>query len=181
MGTLRTTVAAARFLLGPGAAAMAERVDHTPVPVGGFEANPALSVPDLVEQVASPLDLDRNAASAYLQVLTLAEPTSKNLAVWNNWPAKQLRTVLDLLVDRGLLVRGTRARAGRDVFLPGLWEDLKAPNLPIEAWKLPLYEGAPLDGRVLPLRPLHELFAAAWQRVQSGDAPAFAPASGQRA
>jgi hypothetical protein len=135
-----------------------------------------LSVPELVEQAAGQLDLDRSAASAYLQVLTLAEPTSKNLAVWNDWRPKQVSSVLDGLVERGLLTRGTCSRAGRDVFLPGAWEELKAPNLPIEAWKQMLYEGAPLDGRILPMRPLHELFAAAWQRVQLGDAPAFAPA-----
>jgi hypothetical protein len=55
---------------------------------------------------------------------------------------------------------------------------LSAPELVgqvIESWKLTRYEGAPIEGR-LPLCASHELFAVAWARVPSGDAPAFAPA-----
>jgi hypothetical protein len=173
--SLRPSYAATRFLLGPDASAMAERVEHTPVPAGGYEANPLLSVPELVDEVASDLKLERDAAAAFLQVLTLAEPTVRNLAVWNGWQPKRVAAVLDGLAERGLLVRGTRPRAGRGVFLPGVWQELSAPNLPIEAWKLALYDDAPLGGRVLPLKPLHELFLTAWRRVQSGDRPAFAP------
>ena len=58
------------------------------------------------------------------------------------------------------------------MFLPGPWEDLKAPDLPVESWCLRFHENRPL-GRLLGLRPLHRLFADAWAMVQSGDGPAF--------
>jgi len=55
-----------------------------------------------------------------------------------------------------------------------------APNLPLEAWKLPLYQlerdratgrpHGPLE-RFMPLAPPHQLFAAAWARVEAGDRP----------
>jgi hypothetical protein len=78
------------------------------------------------------------------------------------------------------VIEAKRARAGRGVFLPGGWMEAKSPNLPVESWKTGLYGLAVPDGgrhltgplaKFLPLRPLPELFAAAWQRVQDGDVP----------
>src|SRR5438552_18594633 len=46
--TLNAVFQATRFLRSDGASAMAERIAHTPVPIGGYEANPALSVRELV-------------------------------------------------------------------------------------------------------------------------------------
>ena len=39
---------------------------------------------------------------------------------------------IPLSVGRKLVLQATRARAGRSIFLPGEWADLKAPWLPIE-------------------------------------------------
>jgi hypothetical protein len=166
--------------LAQGAAAMAERVTDTPVPPGGWEANPIQSCPELVKEVEAALSLEEDAAILYLQVLALHEPTSKNLGRWNGWSPTRLKKASAALVQNGLVVEGTRARAGRAIFLPGHWVELKAPNLPLEAWKLPLYEITmeknvatfPLD-RVVALRPLHDVFKAAWDRLKSGDRPGF--------
>ena len=83
--------AATRFLRGAGATAMAERIARTPVPAGGYEGNPLLSAEQVVDDVVAHLDLDRDAAAVYLQVLTLAEPTARNLGTWNGWPAAPWR------------------------------------------------------------------------------------------
>src|SRR5947209_2361283 len=80
---------AAQLLLGPGATAMAERIASTPVPAGGYEANPLASAPELVAEVVSSLDLDPEHAAVYLQLLSLAEPTQRNLVAWNNCTSKQ--------------------------------------------------------------------------------------------
>ncbi|MEU6293961.1 hypothetical protein [Streptomyces erythrochromogenes] len=69
-----------------------------------------------------------------------------------------------------------RARAGRSVFLPGEWTELKAPHLPVETVKLashlasPLWRGEVLAPfvRLLPTAPLHGLFAQAWARTSGG-------------
>lgn len=56
------------------------------------------------------------------------------------------------------------------MFLPGGWTKAKAPNLPVETWKLALY---PLDTpRWLPSRSLPGLFAQAWDLVTRGEGPA---------
>jgi hypothetical protein len=82
------------------------------------------------------------------------------------------------LLDRGLVLEAKRSRAGRSHFLPGGWEDLKAPHLPLESWKLPLYQLPThppgfLLRRVLSLRPLGATFELAWKRVLDGDVPAY--------
>jgi hypothetical protein len=166
--------------LAQGAVAMAERVTNTPVFPDGWEANPGQSCPELVKEVETALSLEEDAAILYLQVLALHEPTSKNLPRWNVWTPARLKKASAALIQNGLVVEGTRARAGRGIFLPGHWVELKAPNLPLEAWKLPLYGITmeknvamfPLD-RVVALRPLHEVFATAWHRLKSGDRPGF--------
>jgi hypothetical protein len=161
------------FIRGAGAGAMAERVRRTPVAAGGFEADPEAGVPELVAEVANHTQLSRPAAGLYLQVLALAEPSVRNVIRWNAWPAATYAGAAGELVERGVVVNGKRPRAGREIFLPGPWQELKAPNLPLEAWKLPLYDNVGIGGRFLPMSPLHELFEMAWRRVRGGDAPGF--------
>ena len=169
----RSNYYAVRFLTDGGAEQFAERVRSTPVPAGGFEANPASSVPELLAEIASTLQLTPEAAALYLQVLTLAEPTIKNVVRWNGWTGKQYKTAAEELLAHQLVVSGKRPRAAREIFLPGAWNPLKAPNLPVETWKLALYEDAPIEGRMLILKPVHLLFAQAWSRLRSGDSPRF--------
>jgi hypothetical protein len=64
--------------------------------------------------------------------------------------------------------------------VPARRAEAKALNLPVETWKIDMYGLAVPEGgqyltgplyRFLPLRPLTELFAAAWRRVENGDQP----------
>lgn len=176
----RMVVRAIDLLRGQGYTAMAERVESTPVPPGAYEANPASSAPGTVRAVQEALGLGVDAAVLYLQLLTLLEPTDHNVHRWNGWTASRRRRVGAELASAGLLVQATRPRAGRHLFLPGEWIPADAADLPVEAWKLPLYRiehdragGRPRGPlpRFLPLEPLHELFAAAWARVEAGDRP----------
>lgn len=157
-------------------AAMAARVTETPVPESAYEQNPAQSVPDLVAEVAKALEIGEEPAALYLQVLTLMEPTTKNLRIWNGWTAARLKKAFAVLEGAGLVLEAKRARAGRNHFLPGGWMKRSAPRLPYETWKEPLYglrDGAgPLED-YLPLEPFHVLFAKAWQRVKDGDKPEY--------
>ena len=146
--------------------------EKSPVPDGQFEANPLVFVPELAANVSERLSVGANASALYLQVLTLPEPTIKNCSRRTGWsPADDKRAASELLAAEHV-VTGTRPRAGRTIFLPGPWVQARAPNLPIEQWKLALYDGGTgLAGRYLPTRPVHELFAEAWQRILDRDRP----------
>jgi hypothetical protein len=55
--------------------------------------------------------------------------------------------------------------------------DLKAPCLPLEQWKLPLFplaEGQPPAlGVIVPAEPAEALYRRVWQRLRDGDTPRF--------
>ena len=173
-------VAVIERLRSPGFTALAERGTGTPVPAGGFEANPAASASELVVAVARELGCSDDAAGLYLQLLTLLEPTDRSVRAWNGWtPARHKKAVAELSAG-GHVIEAKRERAGRTAFVAGGWASAKAPNLPLETWKLPLYDlgldpehGRPTGpiGRYLPWRPLHELFSEAWARWTAGDRP----------
>lgn len=158
-----------------------KRVHKTPVPEGHYEADPLLSVAALVKSVAKQLTLSEDAAAYYLQILSLPDPTDRNVKLWNGWSTAQVKAVAKELVAAELVIAAKRSRAGRSVFLPGGWEALKSPLPPLETWKMPLFgmtrdhygRAAPPLSLILPLEPLHLLFARAWERVQSGDAPQY--------
>jgi hypothetical protein len=162
-------------------AALIERAKATPVPPDGYESNPLHSAPDVVKQVAKKLGISENAAAYYLQLLTLPDPTDKNIALWNGWTPATLKNLGKELLDKKLVLEATRSRAGRKYFLAGGWEDLKSPHLPLETWKMPLYQltrdgfqrATPPLGIILPLGPVHDLFAKAWQRIVDGDVPKY--------
>ena len=150
---------------------MVERAANSPVPPGGYEADPKLSVPELVQEAAGDLGTSTDAAALYLQLLTLARPTDRNVRAWNGWKAAHHKKVQAELLDRGLVVQDKRSRAGRTVFLPGGWTVLKAPELPLETAKLSTHMATVTDkkeingpfDRLLAPAPLHEMFAAAWK------------------
>ncbi|KUH40531.1 MULTISPECIES: hypothetical protein [Streptomyces] len=151
-----------------GVARMVARAAATPVPPGGYELNPALSVPDLVATAAADLGVGGDAAALYLQLLTLARPTDRNVRRWNDWTPARHRAAQEELAAAGAVETGRRARAGRTAFVPGPWTDLRAPELPLETAKLASY-GASVSPRLsvpwlrlLPVAPPHELFARAW-------------------
>ncbi|MFD8519223.1 hypothetical protein ACFV2D_04270 [Streptomyces capillispiralis] len=138
----------------------------------GYAQDPAVSVPDLVAEVAGTHGLGPDAAALYLQLLALPDPTDRNCARWTGWKPARMKKARTELAATGLVVEAKRARAGRTLFLPCGWLDLKSPALPVELWKKGLYP-VPEHSRALPLMPVPELFARAWDRVRAGDAPAY--------
>jgi hypothetical protein len=153
---------------------------------GLWEQYPLNSVPAMVSECSQQLKVDEMAAALYLQILALPDPTSANIKLWNGWSAKQIKSSNAALLEKELVVEAKRARAGRELFLPGGWEPLKSPNLPIETWKLPMfgYENPDrLRGGMAEFivfeGPITSLFEMAWNRWKAGDVPAYAEAPNQ--
>ncbi|MFD3727496.1 hypothetical protein [Streptomyces sp. NPDC058671] len=162
----------AALLPGGGVDRMRHRAASGAVPDGAYEADPRHSCPELVARAARELGVGTDAAALYLQLATLAAPTERNVRRWNGWTTKRHAEVRAELLTTGAVIEAKRARAGRTLFLPGAWTELKAPHLPLETVKLashlvrPLWAQhieAPFE-RVLPPAPLHEMFAEAWER-----------------
>ncbi|GAA3865888.1 hypothetical protein GCM10022243_35000 [Saccharothrix violaceirubra] len=129
----------------------------------------------LVAEVASTLGLAEDAATLYLQLLALPDPADANVARWTGWKPARLKAARTALAGTDLVVSAKRARAGRSLFLPGEWLPLSSPYLPVESWKasmLPIVDGRP-ESVLVPIEPVADLFARAWQRVREGDAPAY--------
>ncbi|MGW2485887.1 hypothetical protein ACWCV9_01540 [Streptomyces sp. NPDC001606] len=167
LGSVRRSLEQTRAVLD-GTARMAARAMATPVPVGGYEANPALSVPDLVASTAGRLGVSPDAAALHLQLHALARPTDRNVRLWNGWTAARHKAAQAELVAVGAVETGRRPRAGRTAFARDTWDVLDAPHLPVERGKLTSHlavaVGKRLWGpfpRLLPPVPLHELFARA--------------------
>ncbi|GAA3070155.1 DNA-binding protein [Streptosporangium carneum] len=139
--------------------------------------DPGRSAPALVSQAASEYGLGQDAATLYLTLLAMPDPTDKNVTRWTGWKPARFKAARAELAATDLVVEASRARAGRSLFLPGAWIDPKAPRLPLEQWKIPLYdlisgETAQL-GVIVPVEPAVALYARAWQRVRGGDVPRF--------
>jgi uncharacterized protein (TIGR02996 family) len=147
-------------------------------PVDGSELDPRLSAPALVAEVMKARKLDEDAATLYLQLLALVDCADVLTREIGGWTAGQHKKAGAKLVAAKLVRDDKQPRANRKYTLPGMWEKLFAPHPAVERWKLELY-GARLEtkalaaplGRLVPLQPIHELFAAAWARVASADAP----------
>lgn len=165
-----------RAVYAPLAAQAVVEFGHE-VAEGAELRDPRVSVPELVEEVAGELGVSHDAATYFLIVLALPDPTTKNVRAWTGWTAKRVAAAAGDLVGGGWLVAAKRARAGRNWFLPGPWVNSQSPALPLEEWKAPMFgmSGKWPDGlrghRVLPWEPVPVLFARAWQRLQDGDRP----------
>ncbi|WP_285601134.1 hypothetical protein [Kineosporia sp. NBRC 101731] len=160
---------------GTGLARLVDELRAESPENSGWLQDPLVSVPELVDRVSDRLGLDENAARLYLQLLALPDPTDKNVRLWNGWTPRVLKAATAALLGAGLVVEGQRARAGRGVFLPSAWLPVKAPGLPVEAWKVPmlglLADGtSPLDLGV-PVTSVRELYGTAWERVVADDGP----------
>ncbi|MER7539251.1 hypothetical protein ABTX77_31380 [Streptomyces sp. NPDC097704] len=162
----------APLLTGGGLDRMMRRAGSGAVPPGAYEADPRQSCPELVARAAEKLGVGEDAAALYLQLATLAAPTDRNVRRWNGWSTKRHAEVRAELLATGAVLEAKRARAGRTLFLPGDWTELKAPHLPLETVKLTSHQVRPMwDNRirspflrVLPTAPLHEMFEEAWAR-----------------
>jgi hypothetical protein len=158
--------------LSPGVAALVARAADTPLPAGGSELDPRLSAPQVVDAVQARHQLERDAATLYLQLLALVDCGDAPIRELNGWTQTKHKKAAAALVSAGLVHEHKQLRANRKFVLDGPWEQLFPPHPAVERSKLALYDArmegpalaAPL-GRVLPLRPIHELFAAAWQRA----------------
>jgi hypothetical protein len=165
---------------GPGFQKLTKAILAKEVPDGQWPQNPHLTAAEVVKGIRKKLKLGEDAAVLYAQLLALPDPTAANVCAWNGWPAAQFKKASAELAGRKLVLEATRARASRSIFLPGEWLELKAPWLPVEAWKLAHLvelnmnprEPCPAGGPLV-LRPFEDLFAAAWQRVLAGDEPVY--------
>ncbi|MEV0196172.1 DNA-binding protein, partial [Nonomuraea sp. NPDC050691] len=134
--------------------------------------DPTRSVPDLVAEAAATHGLGADAAALYLVLLAMPDPTDRNVARWTGWKPARLRAARAELAATDLVIEANRRRAGRSLFLPCGWTEPAAPSLPVEQWKLSLFQpcpGAPL----VPLEPAADLYARAWGRVREGDLPRY--------
>jgi hypothetical protein len=144
-----------------------------------YPQDPDRSVPDLVGEVAGEHRLSADAAAVYLMLLGMPDPTDRNTARWTGWKPARLAAARAELAATSLVIQASRARAGRALFLPGPWTQLRAPHLPLETWKLPLL-GDLVGGSharlgvVAPAEPAARLYARAWQRARDGDGPRYA-------
>jgi hypothetical protein len=177
---LATVLPLLALVNGPGFQKLAKAIVSKKVPEGQWPQNPQHTAPDVVQGIRKKHKLDDDAAVLYAQLLALPDPTTASISAWNGWSAAQLKNASAELVKSKLVLEATRARAGRSIFLPGEWSDLKSPWLPIEAWKLAHLVELDLDAREpcpaggpMVLRPFEDLFAAAWQRVLDGDPPRY--------
>jgi hypothetical protein len=165
---------------GPGFQKLAGAILAKNVPAGEWPQNPNHTAPAVLESIRKKQKLGEEAAVLYAQLLALPDPTNAKIATWNGWSAAQVKKAAAELVDRKLVLEATRARAGRSVFLPGEWMELKSPWLPIENWKLAHLIECDIDpgiacpaGGPIVLRPFEDLFSAAWKRVLDGDEPRY--------
>ena len=139
--------------------------------------DPSRSVPETVAEVSAAHGLGADAAALYLMLLAMPDPTDRNTARWTGWRPARLVAARAELAATDLVVSATRTRAGRSLFLPGGWTELRSPHVPLETWKLPMLGafgavGTPL-GTVVPAEPAAALFRRARQRLLDGDLPRF--------
>ncbi|MEU0411888.1 DNA-binding protein [Streptomyces griseorubiginosus] len=161
----------AALLADPGDPVAGERLkDGT-----WYPQDASRSAPELVTEVAKEYGLGEDAAALYLMLLAMPDPTDRNTARWTGWKPARLKAARAELAATDLVVEASRTRAGRSLFLPGGWETLPSPRLPLEQWKLPLHGVLAEAGiRILvPTEPAPDLYRRAWQRIREGDVPRF--------
>lgn len=137
---------------------------------GGYDADPRVSAPTVVEEAQGALDLPEPAAVLYLQTLALARPSEAHVRRYTGWSRAEYTEAAAVLVERGLVVERKVPATGRRWFLDEPIADFPTRSSPLERSKLGLYgiepdrrgRLLPPFGMVLPLRPLGELFAEAW-------------------
>ena len=150
--------------------ALVADLQHPRIAHGRYVADPRASRPDLVEAARKKHDLSEDAATLWLQILTLAEPTPARVQRINGWDRGAHDAAGDELLRRKLVVEAKHPRTTRTMFLRGDVILPKMPAAPIETSKAALYDvdatSAPVFGVLLPIAPLPELFGEAWNAVR---------------
>ncbi len=159
-----------RLLLSEDFAALGVHLEADRDLPAGWEQHPARSVPHLVERCARHHGLGEDAAALYLMLLALPDPTDRRVKEWTGWKPARFKAATAELAATPLVVRASRDRAGRALFVPGPWQERPAPNLPLEAAKLALLPA--LGSRraaghlaAVPAVPVPLLFERAWDRA----------------
>ncbi|WP_328557663.1 DNA-binding protein [Streptomyces sp. NBC_00358] len=140
--------------------------------------DPGRSVPELVTEAAKEYGIGEDAATLYLMLLAMPDPTDRMTARWTGWKPARLKAARAELAATELVVEANRTRAGRSLFLPGGWVEPRAPRVPLEQWKRLLFDGL-LSGEeallavIVPTEPAADLYRRAWQQVQEGGGPRF--------
>lgn len=142
-------------------------------------ADPLVSAPETVAAAAAAHDLPEDAARYWLQLLALPGPKHTVVQRTNGWTAARRKKAAAPLIEAGLVVQGRRAKAGRDLFLPGGWAEGAGSALPMETWKRPLFllhdtpRISPRLGHAVHLDPMSDVYPRVWERVAAGDVPAL--------
>ncbi|MFB7332735.1 hypothetical protein ACFC00_13905 [Streptomyces adustus] len=160
-----------RMLLSPDFAELGAHLTATDGRVTGWEQDPGRSVPRLVAECATAYGLGADEAALYLMLLALPDPTDRNVKQWTGWKPARFKAAHTELAASGRVIRADRARAGRTLFLPGPWQEAKAPRLPLERAKLRLLPNArehrsTAHTAVVPQLPVPMLFERAWARTR---------------
>lgn len=162
---------AAYWLFSKECEELVQRITKSPVPEGSYEANPLLSAKATVAKLKEAIGESDEAATLYLQMLALPNPTKKQLLLFNGWKPGQYDAAAAALVKKKLLSEGKRERAGRDVFLPGGWEK-KSRGISMETYKLASFDAVSFDEPTVTVA-LHTLYSRAFARWSSGEKPGF--------
>ncbi|MCC7077968.1 MAG: hypothetical protein IT198_12655 [Acidimicrobiia bacterium] len=143
------------------------------LPSGRYLADPTMSAPDIVDEASAATGLSPDTTVLWLQVLALPSVTDTWVCRWNGWEADRVVAAADALDAVGL-IRFSRRRDVGTFMAPGPVLQLPESGQRIARSSFELYGGIlaadgrpslPL-GRLLPVRPLAELFRTAWQRVR---------------
>ena len=89
-----------------------------PLDEGVWEQDPRQVARQVVQAVQKQLKLSDDAATLYLQLLALPDPTNTNVRKWNDWSPKQLKQAAAELVDTDHVVQAKRREPDVICFCP---------------------------------------------------------------
>ena len=139
--------------------------------------DPSRSVPELVTEAAKEYGLGEDAATLYLMLLAMPDPTDRNDGPLDGLEAGPAQGG-PRRTGRHRPGGGGQPDPGRPVAVPArrLGRAVGARGCPLEQLEAAAVrrDGEHLAvGVIVPAEPAAELYRRAWQRVQDGDAPGF--------
>ncbi|CAM5248332.1 hypothetical protein GCM10010329_08600 [Streptomyces spiroverticillatus] len=106
-----------------------------PEGASGWAQDPTRSAPHVVAACAEGYGLGADAASYFLMLAVLPDPTDRMVKQWTGWKPARFKAAKEELAASGRVLAASRTRAGRSLFVPGQWLGRKTPRLPVEASK----------------------------------------------